>query len=168
MIYDSPLWASDGWVIPEVASFKEEGLVTPEEWEGEKGKLKICCSKVVTAIFSPTSVSRDRESRPFFWWDFTRPWNQDLCISICQLVRDIKKAKPPILQFTILSASKCFLKSLKFIYTEKATKFCEIFPLLLTVCTEIKSKGTILHNFVAFSEYMNFKIKKARLKMSLK
>ena len=28
----------------------------------------------------------------------------------------------------------------KFIYSEKATKFCEIFPLLLTVCTEVKSK----------------------------
>ena len=44
----------------------------------------------------------------------------------------------------------------KFIYSEKATKFCEIFPLLLTVCTIVKSKGTILQNFVAFSEYMNF------------
>ena len=32
---------------------------------------------------------------------------------------------------------------LKFIYSEKATKFCKIFTLLLTVCT------------VAFSEYMN-------------
>ena len=47
---------------------------------------------------------------------------------------------------------------LKFIYSEKATKFCEIFPLLLTVCTVVKSKGKILQNFVAFSEYMNFKI----------
>ena len=46
---------------------------------------------------------------------------------------------------------------LKFIYSEKATKFCEIFPLLLTVCTVVKSKGKILQNFVAFSEYMNFK-----------
>ena len=27
-----------------------------------------------------------------------------------------------------------------FIYSEKATKFCEIFPLLLTVCTVVKSK----------------------------
>jgi hypothetical protein len=36
MTYDSPLWASEEWVIPEVASFKEEGLVTPQGWEGEK------------------------------------------------------------------------------------------------------------------------------------
>ena len=45
---------------------------------------------------------------------------------------------------------------LKFIYSEKATKFCEIFHLLLTVCTVVKSKGKISQNFVAFSEYMNF------------
>ena len=29
---------------------------------------------------------------------------------------------------------------LKFIYSEKGTKFCEIFTLLLTVCTVVKSK----------------------------
>ena len=50
-----------------------------------------------------------------------------------------------------------FLKlQLEFIYSEKATKFCEIFLLLLTVCTLVKSKEKILQNFVAFSEYMNF------------
>ena len=40
----------------------------------------------------------------------------------------------------------------------KARKFCEIFPLLLTVCTVVKSEGKILQNFVAFSEYMNFNL----------
>ena len=44
-----------------------------------------------------------------------------------------------------------------FIYSEKATKFGEIFPLLLTTAHTVKSKGKILQNFVAFSEYMNFK-----------
>ena len=39
MTYDSPFSAFEGEVIPEVASFKEEGLVTPEGSEGEKGKL---------------------------------------------------------------------------------------------------------------------------------
>ena len=48
----------------------------------------------------------------------------------------------------------------KFIYSEKATKFCEIFPLLLTVCTVVKSKGKVSQNHVAFSEYMNFETKK--------
>ena len=45
---------------------------------------------------------------------------------------------------------------LKFIYSEKATKFCEILTLLLTVCTVVKSKVKISQNSVAFSEYMNF------------
>ena len=44
----------------------------------------------------------------------------------------------------------------KFIYSEKATKFCEIFTLLLTDTTYDKSKVKILQNFVTFSEYMNF------------
>ena len=48
------------------------------------------------------------------------------------------------------------LTLLKFIYSEKVTKFCEIFPFLLTVCTVVKSKRKISQNFVTFSEYMNF------------
>ena len=49
-----------------------------------------------------------------------------------------------------------FHKKLKFIYSEKATKFCEIFPLLLTTVHTVKSKMKISQNFVAFSKYMNF------------
>ena len=45
---------------------------------------------------------------------------------------------------------------IKFIYSEKAAKFCKIFPLLLIVCTVVKSKGRISQNVVAFPEYMNF------------
>ena len=48
------------------------------------------------------------------------------------------------------------LKILKFINSEKATKFCEIFTLLLTTVHTVKSKVKISQNFVAFSEYMNF------------
>ena len=47
----------------------------------------------------------------------------------------------------------------KFIYSEKATKFCEMFPLILTVCTVLKSKGNISQKILAFSEYMNFQKK---------
>ena len=47
------------------------------------------------------------------------------------------------------------LEVLKFIYSEKATKFCKIFPLLLTTVHTVKSKGKISQNFVAFSEYIN-------------
>ena len=42
-------------------------------------------------------------------------------------------------------------KKVKFICSEKATKFCEIFTFLLTVCTVVKSKVKISQYFVAFS-----------------
>ena len=45
----------------------------------------------------------------------------------------------------------------KFIYSEKATQFCEIFTLLSSYVVSVKSKVKISQNFVAFSEYMNFK-----------
>ena len=45
---------------------------------------------------------------------------------------------------------------LKFIYSEKATKFWEISNLDLTVCSKVKPKVDISSNYVAFSEYMNF------------
>ena len=45
---------------------------------------------------------------------------------------------------------------LKFIYSEKATKFCEISPLLLSYVVPVKSKVEISQKFLAFSEYMNF------------
>ena len=62
------------------------------------------------------------------------------------------------LENQILLRDRIFLR---FIYSEKATKFCKIFPLLLITVHTVKSKGKISQNFVAFSEYMNFKGKKA-------
>ena len=44
------------------------------------------------------------------------------------------------------------LRLIKLIYSEKATKICEVFPLLLSTVHTVKSKEP---NFVAFSEYMN-------------
>ena len=38
----------------------------------------------------------------------------------------------------------------KFIYSEKATKFCEIFSLILTTAYTVKSKGKISQYLVAF------------------
>ena len=49
-------------------------------------------------------------------------------------------------------------KQIKFIYSEKTIKFCEIFNLFLTVCAAVKSKVKILQNFVANSEYKNFTV----------
>ena len=45
---------------------------------------------------------------------------------------------------------------LKFIYSEKATKFCKISTSLLSYVVPVKSTEEFLQNFVAFSEYMNF------------
>ena len=47
-------------------------------------------------------------------------------------------------------------KRLRFIYSEKATKFCEISTVDLFYVLTVKSMVDILQNFVAFSEYMNF------------
>ena len=46
---------------------------------------------------------------------------------------------------------------LKLIYSEKATKICEISTLLLSYVVPVKSKVEISQNFVAISEYWNFK-----------
>ena len=45
---------------------------------------------------------------------------------------------------------------IKFIYSEKATKFCKISNVDLIVTTLNKSKVEISQKFQAFSEYMNF------------
>ena len=44
----------------------------------------------------------------------------------------------------------------KFIYSEKATKFCEISTVDLSYVVPVKSMLEIFQNFMAFSEYMNF------------
>ena len=45
---------------------------------------------------------------------------------------------------------------LKFIYSEKDTKFCEISTVDLSYEVTVKSAVEISQNFVPFSEYMNF------------
>ena len=50
------------------------------------------------------------------------------------------------------------VEEVKFVYSEKATKFWEISTLLLSTVHTDKSKVEILENFVAFSEYINFRI----------
>ena len=46
--------------------------------------------------------------------------------------------------------------SVKFMYYEKATKFCKISTANLSYGVPVKSMVAISQNFVAFSEYMNF------------
>ena len=47
----------------------------------------------------------------------------------------------------------------KFIYSEKATNFCEISTVDLSIVVTVKSTVEISQNFVAFSEYTNVKQK---------
>ena len=65
------------------------------------------------------------------------------------------------LYFLAIEAHTIFFAEflIKFIYSEKVTKFCEISTVDLTVTTKDKSTVEISQNFVAFSEYMNFKFK---------
>ena len=80
---------------------------------------------------------------------------------------DLDDIPPDVLTFTVTvmnrgrrakDAEVAEVILLNFIYSEKASKFCEIFPLLLTTVHKVKNKRKILQNFVAFSEYMNFTI----------
>ena len=52
---------------------------------------------------------------------------------------------------------KILLGVVKVIYSEKAIIFCEISTIDLSYVVTVKSMVEILRNFVAFSEYMNFK-----------
>ena len=52
----------------------------------------------------------------------------------------------------------CHCVRVKFIYSEKATTFYKTFTLLLSYVVPVKRKVKISKNFVAFSEYMNFKV----------
>ena len=56
---------------------------------------------------------------------------------------------------TILESIQYY--TLKFIYSEKATTFCEISTVDLSYVVPVKSTVEISQNFVDFSEYMNFK-----------
>ena len=56
----------------------------------------------------------------------------------------------------ILSIGWGKLLIVKFIYSEKATKFCKISTVDLSYVVTVKSMVEISQNFVAFSEYMNF------------
>ena len=58
----------------------------------------------------------------------------------------------------LLSISLTVYIQVKFIYSEKATKFCEISIVNLFYVVKVKSTVEISQNFMAFSEYMNFKM----------
>ena len=105
------------------------------------------------------------------WWFFSPFFISFVKIyySWCGKIEEMWKVlRYVISNYIIKSFQKNFhlcTSVLKFIHSEKATKFCEIFPLLLTVCTVVRSKGKISQNFMAFSEYMNFNSKEKSTKI---
>ena len=75
----------------------------------------------------------------------------------CQKNREnLVKIRMLILQSKESRTYKKRRQALKLIYSEKVTKFCKIFTLLMSYVVPVKSKVKISQNFVAFSEYMNF------------
>ena len=58
-------------------------------------------------------------------------------------------------QTTSIRANQTYLVKVHIFW--EGQKISKIFPLLLTVCTVVKSKGKTSQNFEAFSEYMNFR-----------
>ena len=80
----------------------------------------------------------------------------DLCkveLNICSICKPRRHFY--IVHVFIHSLKYICTACLKFIKSEKATKFCKIFTLLLSYVVPVKSKVKISQNFVAFSEYMN-------------
>merc|ERR1712051_746623 len=75
----------------------------------------------------------------------------------CKKLNETGQMGVPLFEFVKITIFY-LQKILKFIYSEKATKFCKISTLLLSYVVQVKSKVEILQNFVAFSEYMNFKV----------
>ena len=85
-----------------------------------------------------------------------RGCREDYCFRDCR-VTSLQSIDWDLSPFPLMRCCQVvYHQEIKFIYSEKATKFCKIFTLLLTVCTVVKSKVKISQNFVAFSEYMNF------------
>ena len=58
--------------------------------------------------------------------------------------------------FILSAATENHQTLIVFIYSEKATNFCEISTVDLSYVVTVKSTVEISQNFVAFSEYMNF------------
>ena len=54
---------------------------------------------------------------------------------------------------------------LKFIYSEKASKFCKTSSVDLSYVVPVKSTMEVSQKYVAFSEYMNFTLTDAEKKI---
>ena len=84
-----------------------------------------------------------------------RPWN--LTRNVLIILQKVNKMR--YAQNVKSRMKKLFetsYKLVKFIYFQKAIKYCKISTLLLSYVVSVESKVEISQNFVAFSEYINF------------
>ena len=86
-------------------------------------------------------------------------------VTICFTEQGYKETCSHLLNLTQIPSNKASFDktqkptTVKFIYSEKATKISEISTLLLSYVVPVKNKVEILQKILAFSEYMNFKNK---------
>ena len=69
-------------------------------------------------------------------------------------IKKLSKWKPSL--YFLSGCCKHSNCHIKFTYSEKATKFCEISTVDLSYVVPVKSTVEISQNFMTFSEYMNF------------
>ena len=94
---------------------------------------------------------QNQGSRISVWWYFHYP------ISIRFDNPDLQGRRKIQWKIWDLSPLPPYYLQVKFIYSEKATKFWEIFSLLLFYVVPVKSNVEISQNFGPCSGYMNFK-----------
>ena len=84
-----------------------------------------------------------------------RPWNLTRnVLIILQKVNKMRNAQN--VKSRMKKLFETSYKLGKFIYFQKAIKYCKISTLLLSYVVSVESKVEISQNFVAFSEYINF------------
>ena len=84
-----------------------------------------------------------------------RPWNLTRnVLIILQKVTKMRNAQN--VKSRMKKLFETSYKLVKFIYFQKAIKYCKISTLLLSYVVSVESKVEISQNFVAFSEYINF------------
>ena len=112
-------------------------------------------------VSSVPSISKDVSGLGDSWQAWQRVWIREnmqmyafYCLAIAPLCVSYNTLCRVGNYFN--SIHSCAKLVVKLIYSEKATKFCEISTLLLSYAVPVKSNVEILQNFVAFSEYMNF------------
>ena len=112
--------------------------------KSKKGQLKMEQSETSTQYINPTNPTTDP------------PPKENPCMEDSDCPGNYLCIKPINQEFKSRNM-RPIPGFVKFIYSEKGTIFCEISTVDLSYVGTVKSTVEISQNFVAFSEYMNFK-----------